>query len=64
MGVNRYTIIIPLSIVQQFHEMVGHFLKCSDKSLTSTNLKQSSSHHISKSKELDVEEHCASGQEN
>lgn len=63
-GVYRSSIIIPLSSVQQFHEMVGHFLKCSDKSLTSTNLKQSSSHHISKSKELDVEEHCPSGQEN
>lgn len=64
MGANRSSIIIPLSSVQQFHEMVGHFLKCSDESLTSTNLKQSSSRHISKSKELDVAEHSASGQEN
>ncbi|KAL9436487.1 hypothetical protein AB3S75_022522 [Citrus x aurantiifolia] len=64
MGANRSSIIIPLSSMQQFHEMVGHFLKCSNKSVTGTNLKQSSGHYISKSKELDAEEDSAPGQEN
>lgn len=64
MGANRSSIIIPLSSMQQFHEMVGHFLKCSNKSVTRTNLKQSSGHYISKSKELDAEEDSAPGQEN